>query len=61
TLQAADTALKAGVKKLCLTHISSRYDRGDWKMLEDEAGKIFANTVISEDFMEISIPLKIIE
>ena len=61
TLQAADTAIKAGAKKLCLTHISSRYDRSDWKRLEDEAGKIFSNTVISEDFMEIAIPLKMIE
>lgn len=56
TLQAAETALKAGVKKLCLTHISSRYDRNDWKRLEDEAKTIFANTVVSEDFMEISVP-----
>ena len=61
TLQAADTALKAGAKKLCLTHISSRYDRSDWKQLEAEAGKLFSNTVISEDFMEISIPLKMTE
>lgn len=58
TLQAADTAVKAGVKKLCLTHISSRYDRNDWKQLEAEAGKVFSNTVISEDFMEIGIALK---
>lgn len=57
TLQAADTAVKARAKKLCLTHISSRYDRNDWKLLEEEAGKVFANTVISEDFMEIGIPL----
>ena len=57
TLQAADTAVKARAKKLCLTHISSRYDRNDWKLLEEEAGKVFSNTVISEDFMEICIPL----
>jgi ribonuclease Z len=57
TLQAADTAVKARAKKLCLTHISSRYDRNDWKLLEEEAGKVFSNTVISEDFMEIGIPL----
>lgn len=57
TLQAADTAVKARAKQLCLTHISSRYDRNDWKLLEEEAGKVFSNTVISEDFMEICIPL----
>ncbi|WP_415815964.1 ribonuclease Z [Mesobacillus thioparans] len=56
TLQAAETALHAGAKKLCLTHISSRYDRNDWQQLEAEAKTIFANTVISEDFMEITIP-----
>ncbi|WP_423407321.1 ribonuclease Z [Heyndrickxia sp. MSNUG] len=59
TLQAADTALKARAKKLCLTHISSRYDRNDWKQLEAEAGKAFSNTVISEDFMEIGISLRL--
>jgi ribonuclease Z len=56
TLQAAETALKADAKKLCLTHISSRYDRNDWQQLEAEAQTIFANTVISEDFMEITVP-----
>jgi len=59
TLQAADTALKARAKKLCVTHISSRYDRNDWKQLEAEAGKVFSNTVISEDFMEIGISLRL--
>ncbi|MEH7883036.1 ribonuclease Z [Bacillus sp. JJ1609] len=58
TLQAADTALKGRAKKLCLTHISSRYDRNDWKQLEAEAVKVFSNTVISEDFMEIGISLR---
>lgn len=57
TLQAAETALKARVKKLCLTHISSRYDRSDWKLLQEEAATLFPNSVISEDFMEISIHL----
>lgn len=57
TLQAAETAVKAGVRKLCLTHISSRYDRNDWRVLEAEAVNVFTNTVISEDFMEIGIPL----
>lgn len=58
TLQAAEIALKAEAKKLCLTHISSRYDRSDWKQLEEEARRLFPDTVISEDFMEIAIPLK---
>lgn len=58
TLQAGETALKAQAKKLSLTHISSRYDRNDWKQLEAEARKVFSNTFISEDFLEISVPYK---
>lgn len=58
TLQAAETALQAKAKKLCLTHISSRYDHNDWKQLEAEARKVFSNTFISADFLEISVPYK---
>ncbi|WML59836.1 ribonuclease Z [Neobacillus sp. PS2-9] len=58
TSQAADIARKAGCKHLCLTHISSRYDRNDWRELVAEAMEIFPNTVIAEDFKEIHIPLK---
>lgn len=58
THQAAEIAREAGCKELCLTHISSRYDRNAWKELVDEAKEIFPNTDISEDFKEINIPLK---
>lgn len=58
TTQAASLAKEAHAKKLCLTHISSRYDRHDWKMLEEEARAIFPETEIAEDFKEISIPVK---
>lgn len=57
TRQAAEIAQRANVKKLCLTHISSRYDREAWKVLVEEAKEIFQNTEISEDFKEISIPV----
>jgi ribonuclease Z len=57
TLQAAETALNARAKRLCLTHISSRFDKDDWKMLEQEARSVFPDTVIAEDFMEIAVPL----
>ncbi|WP_313798390.1 ribonuclease Z [Cytobacillus sp.] len=57
TTQAAHIAKAASVKKLCLTHISSRYDRSDWNQLEEEAKMIFENTVISEDFKEIALPI----
>jgi ribonuclease Z len=58
TYQAADIARKAGCKQLCLTHISSRYNRNDWRELVAEAMEIFPNTDIAEDFKEIHIPLK---
>jgi ribonuclease Z len=58
THQAADIAMRAGSKKLCLTHISSRYDRNAWRELVDEAQEVFPNTEIAEDFKEITIPLK---
>ncbi|MFJ7725453.1 ribonuclease Z [Neobacillus sp. NPDC097160] len=58
THQAADIASRSGSKQLCLTHISSRYDRNNWRELVDEAKEVFPNTEIAEDFKEINIPLK---
>ncbi|MCM3566700.1 ribonuclease Z [Neobacillus mesonae] len=58
THQAAKIARQAECKQLCLTHISSRYNRNDWKELVNEAKEIFENTDIAEDFKEITIPYK---
>lgn len=58
THQAAEIAKQANCKQLCLTHISSRYDRNAWRELVDEAKEVFSNTEIAEDFKEITIPLK---
>lgn len=58
TYQAADIARRAGCRQLCLTHISSRYDRNEWRELVAEAMETFPNTDIAEDFKEIHIPLK---
>ncbi|MCX8169700.1 MAG: ribonuclease Z [Candidatus Methanomethyliaceae archaeon] len=44
---AAKIAKAAGVKKLIMTHISSRYR--DSKILEEEARKIFENSEFAED------------
>jgi ribonuclease Z len=46
---AAEIAQKSGVKKLILTHISTRYK--DTKVLEREATEIFENSCIAEDMM----------
>ena len=55
TVQAAEVAKRANVKKLVLTHISSRYH--DPTMLLREAEKVFNDVVIAEDLMEIEIDL----
>ncbi|MGG5255361.1 ribonuclease Z [Neobacillus sp. SM06] len=55
THQAAEIAKLAGSKALCLTHISSRYDRSFLTKLVNEAKEVFPHTDIAEDFKEISI------
>jgi len=54
--QAAQEAKAAGAKKLALTHISARYP--DAILLLDQAKKVFANTLVAEDFMILELPLK---
>ena len=49
--QAAELALRAGVKRLVLTHISPRYKESG--QLLKEAKEIFANTEVAEDGTEI--------
>jgi ribonuclease Z len=53
--QAAEEAKKAKAKKLVLTHISARY--ADTGLLLEQAQKVFKNTVVAEDFMELELPL----
>ena len=50
--QAAELAVKAGVKKLILTHISRRYREKD---VLHEAQAIFPNTVVARDFDSFKI------
>jgi len=52
---AAETAKKAYVKRLVLTHISARYK--DANLLLQQAKKIFANTELAEDFLRLELPL----
>ena len=54
---AAEVAVKAGVKRLVLTHVSARYSR-DTSDLEREAREVFAATIIARDGMEIDIPFE---
>lgn len=53
SIQAAEIAKIAGVKKLILTHVSTRYKKSD--LLEEEAKEVFDNSVVAEDLMSILI------
>lgn len=55
TKQAAETAERAGAKKLCLTHISSRYTKEEEHQLVKEAAERFPSVVIAHDFLEVPI------
>lgn len=53
SIQAAEIAKKASVKKLILTHVSTRYKKSD--LIESEARELFKNSVVAEDFMHIEV------
>jgi ribonuclease Z len=53
--QAAQETKLANAKRLVLTHISARYP--DAGLLLEQAKKVFANSVVAEDFMELELPL----
>lgn len=55
TTEAATLAKTASIKKLVLTHISSRYQTTDLNQLLSEARAVFPNTVIAHDFSRIKI------
>jgi ribonuclease Z len=53
--EAATVADRAGVKRLVLTHISSRYSR-DVQELAAEARSVFPSAIVARDGMEVVIP-----
>ena len=53
--QAAQQAKAACAKRLVLSHISARYT--DASLLLEQAKRIFSNTTLAEDFLEIELPL----
>lgn len=55
--EVAILAKEAGVRKLILTHVSSRYT-DDAEPLLTDSKKAFENVVIAEDLMEIEIPYR---
>lgn len=55
TVQAATLAKESQVKKLVITHISSRYQKEDNQHLLNEAREIFPNTELAKDFHQITV------
>jgi ribonuclease Z len=53
--QAASQAKAANAKKLVLSHISARYP--DASLLLEQAKKVFPNSILAEDYMELELPL----
>jgi ribonuclease Z len=53
--QAASQALAARAKCLILSHISARYPEAT--LLLEQAKKIFPNTILAEDFLDLELPL----
>jgi ribonuclease Z len=53
--EAARIALEAGVRRLVLTHISSRYNRDASELLA-EAKAVFPETAIARDGMTVDVP-----
>lgn len=54
-IEAANVAKKAGVKKLILMHISSRYSDDPTPLLK-EARSVFENTKMAKDLMVVEVP-----
>jgi ribonuclease Z len=55
--EAAAVAREAGVGRLVLTHLSSRYDR-EWQPLQEQAREVFPGPVdVAQDGWVVELPL----
>jgi len=55
--QAAEIALKAGVRRLYLFHLSPRYEGREGELLK-EARAVFPNSFLAEDLLSYEVPLR---
>ncbi|MEM1521637.1 MAG: ribonuclease Z [Thermofilaceae archaeon] len=55
SVDAAQTAQKASVKFLFLTHFSNRYSEGDLSQLLSEARSIFKETFLARDLLQLEL------
>ncbi|WP_410507264.1 ribonuclease Z [Methanosarcina hadiensis] len=55
--EVAALAKEAGVRKLVLTHVSSRYTDDVEPILKDSK-KVFENVIVAEDLMELEVPYR---
>ena len=55
TVQAAEVAMQAGVKRMIATHFSSRYVSSDRERLLAECQSVFAATELARDFAVFEI------
>ncbi|WP_426448250.1 ribonuclease Z [Siccibacter colletis] len=55
TVQTADLARTAGVKRLVVTHISSRYDAAGCEALLTECQAVFPGSEMAKDFLTVAV------
>ena len=53
--EAAEVAARADVRRLALTHVSSRYP-GDARELVDDAREVFENAFVAQDGQNVDVP-----
>ncbi|SMO77710.1 ribonuclease Z [Melghirimyces algeriensis] len=61
SVQAAELALAAGVRRLVVTHISPRYSLDEGKRLAEEAQAVFSDTEVARDGFAIRIEKRIVK